>query len=760
MPVPRPQSRFHLRDILVILVCSAGTILFLALFWLDLNRSLSRQNEAPIGTVTWKYKAAQRRFVDRMLWDRLRRESLVYNGDYIRTAELSEALIGFFSGGEISLNENSLVQIFSAVGGLEVAVSEGEITAAAGNGMVISSGDRRLVLERGSTANAGAGADGAFNVAITRGNATLRREGRSEELGPGRVRSFDNTGREQNTRQSVVLSPPPNARIFASRAGEAIPVTFTFNKENYSGQTRLEIAEDRSFTRLVFSDISDTDRFTTSLSETGAYYWRVYPASSGADAAPGGNSGENSVEARAFRLTVEYNPAPVLVNPTEGQIIRYRNNAQIRFQWNLPGTSERPAPSGRQETPARQGAGGQAGPVHYILELADNPGMANPAVNIQTGNQSLTTTLPGPGRWYWRVTPVYPSSGSPAAAAPVSSFTLEQGAELSAPVLNLPAEGSVINPPREKESIVFSWRRENDAASYTIQIARGHDLANPLVSRTVRNSYVNLESGVLDEGDYFWGVFQSDNSGNASALSSVRSFSVREGEAAPRTRRPPETQPLTAPERTAFSDRRPVLQPDDSRQERTRTVPEPSQRPAALREPPAEQPAVLSEPPVEPPAALPEPPIEQPAALREPPAEPPDELPVEQQSLLFPGPENRQPSANTVIGPEELRSSRNIAFEWDSVDGANGYIFSLYRVTGDNERSLVLQTGPLAETGYTLTDLSVLERGIFIWETEAVSETSGGIIEKRGIKEEYRLTIDIPPLQRNTQGEAGVLYGR
>lgn len=55
----------------------------------------SKLNEQPIATITFKYKTAPRKFMDRVVWDRLRQDSPVYNGDTIHTATLSEANIWF-----------------------------------------------------------------------------------------------------------------------------------------------------------------------------------------------------------------------------------------------------------------------------------------------------------------------------------------------------------------------------------------------------------------------------------------------------------------------------------------------------------------------------------------------------------------------------------------------------------------------------------------------------------------------------------------
>ena len=73
----RRSTRSRTRDLLVTLLCLSGATFSLWLFWKDFNAVMSKMNEIPIATVSWKYKAAQRRFSDRLIWDRLQQESLV-----------------------------------------------------------------------------------------------------------------------------------------------------------------------------------------------------------------------------------------------------------------------------------------------------------------------------------------------------------------------------------------------------------------------------------------------------------------------------------------------------------------------------------------------------------------------------------------------------------------------------------------------------------------------------------------------------------
>jgi hypothetical protein len=113
----------------------------------------------------------------------------------------------------------------------------------------------------------------------------------------------------------------------------------------------------------------------------------------------------------------------------------------------------------------------------------------------------------------------------------------------------------------------------------------------------------------------------------------------------------------------------------------------------------------------------------------------------------------RRPENNYVVGPAQIRQSRNLTFRWREAPGANGYIFTLRDASGGN----ILISGPLTETSYTL-DLRRIDRGNFVWQVEAVFQNQG-IIERRGTPAENRFTVDIPRPGNPRLRDPGPLYG-
>jgi hypothetical protein len=311
------NSRRTLRaaDGAVTLLCLLGAFFSFWLFWRDLNRAI-HQNQAPVGTITFKQRAAQRRGADRVLWDRLRRESPVYDGDFIRTAELSDATVTLHGGQKFSLSENSLIRIRTVEGRTVINLSSGDISVenAGERALVLVSGDKQVELS--GIMKARASEDGGFELEVLEGSALIR-SGEGEILQEaGQVLSVDSTGRMIEQPRVVMILPRPDETFTGS--GETLAVNFAWTPVNFTGQefTRLEIAGDRRFTRPLERLDLETSSASVEL-PPGTYWWRAYAV--GIPAAVGSPDAAGPESASPEKLTIlpAKPAAPVLTVPAE-----------------------------------------------------------------------------------------------------------------------------------------------------------------------------------------------------------------------------------------------------------------------------------------------------------------------------------------------------------------------------------------------------------------------------------------------------------
>jgi len=125
---------------------------------------------------------------------------------------------------------------------------------------------------------------------------------------------------------------------------------------------------------------------------------------------------------------------------------------------------------------------------------------------------------------------------------------------------------------------------------------------------------------------------------------------------------------------------------------------------------------------------------------------------------LLDAPQIRAPADNFTIGPAQIRNSRAVNFSWNPVQGANSYKLTIFQGSGRNRRT-VYESPAITETGYTVDDISLIGRGNFTWQVEALF-MDNEFIERRGNLREIRLNIDIPSPSRIQTRDSGVLYGR
>jgi hypothetical protein len=467
-------------------------LVFLNFFRIDLFRTLTRNTEQPAGVITFKYKAAQRRFTDRVLWDRLKRESPVYDGDFIRTADLSEATITFAGGAEVALAENSLVRLHLDNRSARVGISGGGVsvnTVNAASDLSLASGDSLVRVETGAVVSAGMDG-GGFRFRVVEGNASF-------------------TG-ETLPVEGLALYPRPAARLI-NPGPEKLTVTFRWDRTKLDPEepVRLELAGDRNFSRVVFAEDFTGDSAGAELAG-GSYFWRVFAA---------GGGPPSSLDTFSFKVIDA--PPLVLVAPVEDYQYRFRvKRPTVRFQW-------------REQDEA----------ASYLLEAADNPEMLNPVLVSEAEGTSLYSSELGPGTWYWRVRPVFPAGyGGNAGQGKPASFRIIQSGDLEPPELQNPGDRALVNVAANRGNLYFSWRSEAEAQSYRIRISENRDLGNPIIAETVKDNFYVYRRGrdAIRPGEYFWAVVQTDTEGNDSGSSPVRSFTAVEGEPVQRAVFPPD----------------------------------------------------------------------------------------------------------------------------------------------------------------------------------------------------------------------------
>lgn len=477
-------------------------------------------NEDPIATITFKYKTAQRKFLERVVWDRLQQNSPVYNGDTIHTAELSEATIWFEDGTVLDLSENTMAQVFRHNDGTLAADLESgtaTVDSSESTGLTLTAANVSVMVEAGTKISASKeGKTSDVNLSVQKGSAQLA-DGKA--LQAGNSLSLSESG---ETKSKLIVSAPYANQKILYHSTEDYPVNFEWNNDEENPSLLLTIAGDKDFRNKIQNiSIKNMNHASVNLPK-GTYYWKLAEADEDGKA----KTAEGSQYCTG-RFQIIQALQPNLLTPAAEYSYEYRKKTpSIRFIWT--------------ESEAA---------TAYHFAVATNPQMQNPVLEQRSSSSSIIISTLKAGTYYWQVTPYYVVNRTGLAnPSKVSSFQINQQGELTAPELLAPANGDYINKKRSKISL--SWQMEAEASAYKIIVSENENLRTPLFERQTTENYITLnrsEVSKLKDGYYYWAVSQIDSEGNESARSAARSFYAINGDIEQRTMFPPEGYKIWAP---------------------------------------------------------------------------------------------------------------------------------------------------------------------------------------------------------------------
>lgn len=504
----------RVRDILTILICLSIATYSLWLFWKDFNAVTKKNNELPIASVSWKYKAAQRKFSDRLIWDRLQQDSPVYNGDTIRTAAGAETTVTF-ANSELHLGENTIIQIqMDDTGTTSVNLTGGSLSAnsSVGSKMQLKSGNVMVELQEGSSLNARAVSSdtAALSLQVIAGNAIINSADGNHSIVQGDAMSMGTDG-NISLRPITILEPASNLRLLKFEGStQSLQFKWKLDSIPQNGQLIFESAIDKDFNQIQDQiGLSGLSSMNIDFAE-GIHYWRFYIAVDGVPV-------EDSIE--TGRVTILNADTPTPIVPLSTDNFTYRTKLPtVRFMWN-----------------------GNEYASSYLFEIADNPQMQNPLVSQTTQQPSSIISILSAGTWYWRVTPYYTFNGiGYGVSSKVEHFTIVQQGQLNIPQPIQPSSGELVNiASTENEQIpLFSWKRETEAHEYIVRLSQDKNMSTIAQTITTTNNYTPILPPSM--GQWYWDVAQVDTEGNKSPASPVRSFRAVDKEIIFNTLFPPE----------------------------------------------------------------------------------------------------------------------------------------------------------------------------------------------------------------------------
>ena len=486
------------RDFLIAATCLSVFAGSLWLFWNDLNKFSTRSDKDAIATITFKYKVAQRKFTDRVVWERLQQNSPLYDEDTIKTSDMSSATITFNGGEVLSVHENTMVQIFkSSDGSVRLSVGDGGVevdtSESKASSMAIEMKDGSLVnLEAGSRLSATSRADGESNIQLQSGSGVVAGE---VPLSAGQTVKVEN-GRVQKVPLSVTSIS--NDLLILNNEKTPAPVHLEWVAEEASSSGRFVVQTSRSkdfdkieseieVQNLNYADIPVTE---------GNVYWRVFEE----------NDPEKVVSGK---IRMSNLIPPELSTPGDNATYKYRKTLpQIPFSW--------------EESQFAQ---------YYRLEVSSTPDFYSTEISKDIQGLNYVASELEEGTYFWRVIPYYSLNNTGfKGSSKVAGFTIRKAEILTNPVTVSPADKANLFYVTDNLNTSFRWQSEDVDAEYEFVLSDTEDFSSIFYSDFTRQNRIQKDftPATLPAGTYYWKVCRQalPDEGLEKEWSDVKSFNV------------------------------------------------------------------------------------------------------------------------------------------------------------------------------------------------------------------------------------------
>ncbi len=494
------KSKWRLFDIFIIFFCLSGTLFFAYLFYRDLYSFTVRSDKQAIGVISSSERLIQRKFDDRVVWERVSQNAELYNNDTIRTSDLAHSVLRFKDNTVLNLYENTMIQVsWTQSGGLQIRVNDGGIMVDSSESETeahVAFDDGSVIqIDAGSSLSAETSAEqNSKNVEIKSGTAQITTEAGDEmALAVGESVNVSKSGRILKN-PLTVISPQKELRLLNTDSNDFTNVEFEWKNE-YETPVIIQTSRVKNFSKLETDDVVQYDSNFTLEAPSGTLYWRVFTMYT-IDSPVSG------------KIVIDDNTQMHIVSPVSGASFRYFTELpRVKFRWS-----------------------GNENASHYRLVVSSTRDMNNVVAVREVQDAFLTLDTLQSGTWYWQVTPYYSFNGiGYAGASEIGSFTVVHAEQHSPPELLVPSPNTVISrKDGDSPAVAFSWKSDLPEANHSILIARDEFFDDVVFSENVSGMRFsrNFDAEKFADGTYYWKIVRSATAEDELSESSVRSFRV------------------------------------------------------------------------------------------------------------------------------------------------------------------------------------------------------------------------------------------
>ncbi len=522
----KTRLKSRLIDVFIVILCLSVCVFSIYFFYKDLNSFTIRTDKDSIATIVFKQRIAQRKFSDRVVWERLQNNAPLYNEDLLRTSSQSEATITFKNNSVIEIGENTMIQVFyTDDGGVLLSVENGDVqidttsvnpTNSNVASFSVKTGDGSIVaLSSGSKMSASAKEDsGITNFNVQEGDASItNNKGEESSIMVGETAKIEKTG-EVSKGSFNVTSIPNNLKILNFDDKKNIPIELEWNSSEDLAQKTVIIQTSH---KKDFSEIEDTYKVKDMNSfilpaKNGTLYWRAFVDESDDSKSQIGenrkieNLIKNKNDVVEGKIRVEKVLPIQTISPMNGNVFSYRKeNPKINFSWS-----------------------GNDFATNYKLEISKTADFSSPIITEEAFIKNISLDSLDEGEYFWKVTPFYPLNNiGYAEPSDIKSFSIVKNAELKPPILSVPSQNATLTYKDSDFYVSFLWKSDVKVSEYDFKIASDEKFENVIYSSNVNGTRIYEDfSKILSIGNYFWKVSRNSLEDENLSQSEVRKFSV------------------------------------------------------------------------------------------------------------------------------------------------------------------------------------------------------------------------------------------
>lgn len=320
--------------------------------------------------------------------------------------------------------------------------------------------------------------------------------------------------------------------------------TVSFKWDNTASADALyefELSNDPSFEKVLLTKESQSNALSTTVGQTGRYFWRVKI-----------KKGEKTEYSSP--VSVEIRPTPPLSRPDISPAIKIKmkvleekssSSFQLIDLLIAKAVADEPVTVAEWDVPANNRA------KMYIVEVYEDKDLKNLLTKIESTTPHIVWKKAKSGTFFWRMS--YEDFwGRRTEFSKVATLETSIDEELlKKPEKEIPPPPSIeLGSPKHKESILetnedsaeFNWDSIPDVKTYLFSVARDLEFKETVFSKKINNTKITLHCEDInsEEGEFYWKITAENGSSSKRRMIKIECRKkILEEEKAPEVISPP-----------------------------------------------------------------------------------------------------------------------------------------------------------------------------------------------------------------------------